>query len=83
VENKKTMLGVLRKEEREFIFAERAAMVKSAAISPLGNGDSAGILALGNKDPRYFDAGMGTLFLGFIVEVISRLLPEHINHHLG
>ncbi len=78
VENKKPMLGVLRNEEREFIFAERAARVKSAAISPLGHGECEGILALGNKDPRYFDAGMGTLFLGFIVEVISRLLPKHI-----
>jgi uncharacterized protein YigA (DUF484 family) len=83
VENKKPVLGVLREEEMQYIFRDSASKVNSAAVTPLRLGSDEGFLALGNKDPQYFHAGMGTIFLNFIVDVIARLLPLHLTTSAG
>ena len=33
---------------------------------------------IASTDPNYFRSSMGTLFLGYIAEVINRLLPKHL-----
>lgn len=72
---KKVICGVLRHEEREFIFAEDAAELGSAAVVPLTTHRQLGLLAIGSKDPQHYKSGMGTLFLDYIAEVLQKLLP--------
>lgn len=72
--------GVLRPEELDFLFAGQSHSVGSAAVVPLSHGKQLGVIAIGSKDANYFRSSMGTLFLGYIAEVLNRLLPRHLNH---
>ena len=68
--------GVLRPEETRFLFPDLPAQdIGSAAVVPLSFGYHIGAIAIGSRDPHYFRASMGTLFLGYIAEVMNRLLP--------
>lgn len=73
--------GVLRSEELQFLFPEKYREVGSAAVMPLSFGYPLGVLAIGSKDPLYFRSSMGTLFLGYIAEVLNRLLPHFLKEH--
>lgn len=68
--------GVLRPEEFQFLFGSNADKVGSAAVVPLTNGHNLGVIAIGSPDPQYFRSSMGTLFLGYIAEVLNRVLPQ-------
>lgn len=70
--------GTLGDQEKAFIFGEAANQVGSAATVPLVHGATIGLLAIGNRDPKYYRSSMGTLFLGYIAEVLNRLLPRYL-----
>lgn len=71
--------GVLRPEELKFLFPDTPEQVGSAAVVPLSFGSPIGVLAIGSRDPHYFRSSMGTLFLGYIAEVLNRTLPTLLN----
>lgn len=69
--------GHLRPEETGFLFPEASATVKSAAVIPLSHqGEPFGMLAVGSFDPDTYRAGMGTLFLGYLADVLNRAIPR-------
>ncbi len=69
--------GTFRAEELRFLFAGPEENLTSAIVLPIRiDGKNTGIVALGSEDPHYFKAGMDTLFLNFIGDVISHLLPR-------
>lgn len=69
--------GSFREEEFKFLFAGQQADIKSAIVLPIAlEGKTTGMLALGAEDPHYFKAGMDTLFLKFVGDVIAHLLPR-------
>ncbi|MEX2963494.1 DUF484 family protein [Microbulbifer sp. TYP-18] len=72
--NGRTVCGVLRPTETEFLFARDADWIASAAVVPLAN--QLGVLAVGSKDPQHYRSSLGTLFLTYIGEVLERLLPQ-------
>lgn len=74
----KAVCGVLRPEELRFLFPEHHAQIGSAAVVPLNATYPIGVLAIASSDPAYFRSSMGTLFLGYIGEVLERLLPKHL-----
>lgn len=76
IKNSKAVCGVLRAEEVQFLFPEQHRQVGSAAVVPLSAGFPLGMLAIASQDPNYFRSSMGTLFLGYIAEVLNRLLPR-------
>ncbi len=71
-------LGVLRAAEQDFLFRHASASVKSAAVLPVRRQGLIALLAIGNSDPNYFRAGMGTLFVSFIADVLARLVPRYV-----
>ncbi len=71
--------GVLRAEELQFLFTDKASRVGSAAVVPLSFGHPLGIIAIGHSDANYFRSSMGTLFLGYIAEVLNRTLPDYLH----
>ncbi len=73
---KKAICGVLRAEESQYLFGDKANKVGSVAAVPLSNGNLFGILAIGNADANYYRSTMGTLFLSYIAEVLNRTLPR-------
>ena len=75
----KTLCGELPADEVSFIFAEFAATTTSCAVAPLINGSIFGLLAVGSSNPHRYRSSMGTLFLSYISEILSRVIPKHIS----
>jgi Uncharacterized protein conserved in bacteria len=73
-----TVSGGIDIKETEFLFDDDSANVGSAALAVLQHGSPLGLLAIGNQDPTYYRSSMGTLFLGYIAEVMNRLLPKYL-----
>ncbi len=74
----KTVSGGIDVKEAEFLFDDDSPNVGSAAMTVLAHGSILGVLAVGNQDPTYYHSSMGTLFLGYIGEVLNRLLPKYL-----
>lgn len=73
----KTICGVLRSHELAFLFGDdEAAQVGSAAVVALTYQGLHGVLAIGSADPQHYKSSLGTLFLGYIAEVLARVLPR-------
>lgn len=79
LKNNKATCGVLRPDEIQFLFPDCVDDVGSAAVVPLSFGHQLGVIAIGSKDAHYFRSSMGTLFLGYIAEVLNRILPRHLH----
>ena len=72
----KTICGVLRPHELAFLFGEEdSGGIGSAAVVALNQ--QQGILAIGSKDPQHYKSSLGTLFLSYIAEVLTRVLPHY------
>ena len=74
--------GHLRPQEIAFLFADASQPVRSAAVMPIvhasnkqGN-ETLGMLAIGSFDPDYYRSGMGTMFLTYIADVLTRAIPR-------
>lgn len=78
LKNNRAFCGSLGQKEMQFIFGKNADEINSVAIVPLMHGNAFGLLAIGNRDPHYYRSSMGTLFLGYIAEVLNRILPKHL-----
>lgn len=78
LKNSRAVCGTLGAKEMQFIFGEHASEIGSVAAVPLLHGSVFGLLAIGNRDPHYYRSSMGTLFLGYIAEVLNRLLPKYL-----
>lgn len=73
----KTICGVLRSHELAFLFGDgEAEQVGSAAVVALTHQGLHGVLAIGSVDPQHYKSSLGTLFLGYIAEVLARVLPR-------
>ena len=71
----KTLSGVLRSHELEFLFGEQAASeVTSCALAPIEHQGLHGVLALGSRDPEQYRSATGTLFLSYIADALARVL---------
>ncbi|WP_296260819.1 MULTISPECIES: DUF484 family protein [unclassified Pseudomonas] len=80
ISGNKTVCGALREHELEFLFgAEQSKEVGSTAIVALNHQGLHGVLAIGSRDPQHYKSSVGTLFLTYIADVLSRLLPRFIN----
>lgn len=78
LKNSRAVCGTLGAKELQFIFGDQAGEIGSVAAVPLLHGSVFGLLAIGNRDPHYYRSSMGTLFLGYIAEVLNRLLPKYL-----
>lgn len=70
----KALCGRFRESQLRLLFPS-AENVGSAAIIPLRYDGLLGALAVGSKDVDYFESGMGSLFLSYISDTLSRMLP--------
>ena len=72
--------GIIRDEAIAFLFGSSESTIGSVVTLPLTTGEDAfGILALGNKDPKFYSRDTGTLFISYIGELLNELLPRHLN----
>lgn len=81
LEGSKAVCGQFRESEREFLFPDRDEPIASVALVPLRHDDLVGVFAVGSCQPGYFDQSMGSLFLSYISDTLSRLLPPMVQRH--
>jgi len=69
--------GHLRPQEMDYLFGHSSRPVRSAAVMPISHGgEVAGMLAIGSFDPDHYSSGMGTMFLTYIADVLSRTIAR-------
>ena len=69
--------GRFKKEQLQYLFGDQAQAIESAALVPLGQKCSFGLLAIGSQEASHFHPGMGTLFLTHLGELLGTLLALH------
>ena len=74
----KVVCGRMAEKELEFLFPDDHPTIGSVALSPLNFPDSVGVLALGSRDENHFRAAMGNLFLGYLSDVLCRVLSRFL-----
>ena len=73
----KTISGTLREHELDFLFGEdQRVQIGSTAVVALNHQGLHGVLAIASRDPQHYKSTVGTLFLTYIAEVLSRSLPR-------
>ncbi|WP_404367639.1 DUF484 family protein [Marinobacter sp.] len=83
LEGDRAVCGQFGEKQRTFLFPDREKPVASVALVPLRNGELMGVLAMGSCESGYFDQSMGALFLTYISDTLSRLLPPMVQRHTG
>ncbi|UTF59314.1 DUF484 family protein [Gilvimarinus sp. DA14] len=78
IRDNRAFCGHLNDTECRYIFTDVAEQIGSAAVVPLVHGKTFGLIAIGNRDPKYYRSSMGTLFLGYIAEVLNRIMPRYL-----
>ena len=76
--DKQPLCGQLSQEQATLVFGDSAGSVASAVVLLLSEGRNLGLLALGSAQHDRFDSSMGTLFSGYLGELVSRALRTHI-----
>jgi len=76
MDSQKAVCGRFTDRQLQFLFQNDAENVGSAAIIPIRNGKSYGMLCLASADELHFDSSMGSLFLSYISDFVARLLPQ-------
>ena len=77
----RAVCGQFREADRDFLFPGRDEPVASVALVPLRTDRLLGVFAVGSCQPGYFDQSMGSLFLSYISDTLSRLLPPMLQRH--
>lgn len=78
-EKRSPVCGRLRPKQQLFLFGEKGNKIKSAVLIPLHEAKNIGVLALGSEDEARFHPGMGTLFIGYLGELVSRTLVKYMD----
>ena len=72
------LCGRLKREQLEFLFADQATAIGSAALVGLGDYARFGMLAVGSRDENHFHPAMGTLYLSRMGLLIGYALRRHL-----
>lgn len=78
LQHKNTVCGKSTKEQKAYLFDDKAENIKSVAIIPLISGANLGLIGLGAEDAQRFKPSMGTDFLSQVGELISASLAGHL-----
>lgn len=80
LQHKNTVCGKSTKEQKAYLFDDKAEKIKSVAIIPLISGANLGLIGLGAEDAQRFKPSMGTDFLSQVGELISASLAGHLEN---
>lgn len=75
INSEKIKTGQFREPVLSFLFGDNHR-IQSAAIIPLTNNNTLGVLALGSISPFKYQHETGTLFLQQISDILCRILPK-------
>lgn len=70
-ESHRPLCGRLRDDQLDWLFGTDATEVASAVVIPLHDTEPLGVLALGSHEAERFNPSMGTLFLGYLGDLLA------------
>ena len=76
---KKAICGKRKYEEISLLFGNQVGEIGSVLALPLRATNTFGVLALGHSDPEFYTKEIGTVFIDYIGDLLSELIPKHIN----
>jgi len=76
--HEKPVCGRFNQQQLGFLFGENTENVKSMALFPLVNGEASGMVAVASDDPEHFKAGMSTVFLVSLRDIVSAVLKRYL-----
>jgi len=79
LKRRKPVCGRYHRDQMRVLFGLEAEEIRSMAVLPLVSAQSFGILALGSEDKEHFRAGMSTVFLGYMTEMITSIMTNLIH----
>lgn len=71
--------GEVTSQQQEALFGNEAEHPGSCALVPLRSGRALGLIGLASRDAGHFHAGMGTLFLAQLGELVSAGVAAHLD----
>jgi len=66
--------GGLSTEDIHLLFGGQEGQVSSAVLVPLVKAEPVGFIAMGSREKSRFHPGMGTLFLGYLGELVTQAI---------
>lgn len=76
-ERRRPLCGHARREQLDCLFGDEVAeSLGSAVLIPLCDTEPLGVLALGSRDASRFHPSMGTLFLGYLGELVGAAVSK-------
>lgn len=78
-QKREAICGRLRPKQQIFLFGNQGAAIRSAVLIPLHEAKPIGVLALGSRDEHRFNPTMGTLFINYLGELVSRALVKYLD----
>lgn len=76
---REAICGRLRPKQQVFLFGDQGVLIRSAVLIPLHEAKPIGVLALGSRDEHRFNPTMGTLFINYLGELVSRALVTYLD----
>ncbi len=76
-ESRRPRCGGLNEEDVRYLFGEFEGQVSSAVLVPLVNAEPVGFIAMGSREKARFHPGMGTLFLGYLGELVTQAITYY------
>ena len=76
---REAVCGKLRPKQQIFLFGDQGVSIRSAVLIPLHEAKPIGVLALGSCDEHRFNPSMGTLFINYLGELVSRALVRYLD----
>ena len=77
---KTAVCGVMDDEAVLLLFGKQAKNVGSVLALPLKQTNTYGVIALGHSDIDFYSDDIGTVFIDYIGDLLSQLIPQHIHH---
>ena len=75
-ESRRPQCGGMNKKEVSILFGEHKGQIGSAVLVPLVDAEPVGFVAMGSREKARFHPGMGTLFLGYLGELVTQAISH-------
>jgi uncharacterized protein YigA (DUF484 family) len=73
-DSRRLQCGGMSEEQMNALFGELNGQVVSAVLVPLVDAEPVGFIAMGSREKARFHPGMGTLFLGYLGELVTQAI---------
>jgi len=75
-ESRRPQCGGMSEEDIRHLFGDLQGKVSSAVLVPLVDTEPLGFIAMGSREKVRFHPGMGTLFLGYLGELVTQAITH-------